>query len=134
MNHHQILKGVGIEPLTYPYYDPATIGLAFDKYLDTLKSAPPRSILLLHACAHNPTGVDPTREQWLQIADVVQERAHYVFFDSAYQGFASGDLDADAWAVREFVKRGIPLLICQVCARRDSTFGKGGEICPSVTL
>lgn len=124
VNHHQILKGVGIEPLTYPYYDPATIGLAFDKYLDTLKSAPPRSILLLHACAHNPTGVDPTREQWLQIADVVQEQAHYVFFDSAYQGFASGDLDADAWAVREFVKRGIPLLICQSFAKNAGLYGE----------
>jgi len=114
VNHFQILSGVGIKPVTYPYYDPKTIGLAFDKYLATLKSAPPRSVFVLHACAHNPTGVDPTREQWLEIADVVLERKHYVFFDCAYQGFASGDLDADAWAIREFVNRGIPLLICQV--------------------
>lgn len=68
--------------------------------------------------------MDPTREQWLQIADVVQEQAHYVFFDSAYQGFASGDLDADAWAVREFVKRGIPLLICQSFAKNAGLYGE----------
>ena len=115
VNHFQIFRGVGIELKTYPYYDPATIGLGFDKYLEFIKSAAPRTVFVLHACAHNPTGVDPTREQWSQIADVISERGHYVFFDSAYQGFASGDLDADAWAVREFVKRGIPLLICQVC-------------------
>ncbi|EPT06097.1 hypothetical protein FOMPIDRAFT_1021172 [Fomitopsis schrenkii] len=124
VNHFQIFRGVGIELKTYPYYDPATIGLAFDKYLAFLKSAEPRTVFLIHACAHNPTGVDPTREQWAQIADVISERGHYVFFDSAYQGFASGDLDADAWAVREFVKRGIPLLICQSFAKNAGLYGE----------
>ena len=109
-----VFKNVQVEPVTYPYYDPQTIGLAFQPYIETLKSAPPRSVFLLHACAHNPTGVDPTREQWGQIADIVLEKGHYAFFDCAYQGFASGDLDRDAWAVREFVKRGVPLLVCQV--------------------
>lgn len=117
VNHVQIFKGVGIAPLTYPYYDPTTIGLAFGPYLDTLKTAPPRSVFLMHACAHNPTGVDPSKEQWGEIADVVLARGHFVFFDCAYQGFASGDLDADAWAVREFVRRRVPLLVCQVRAR-----------------
>ena len=70
--------------------------------------------MLLHACAHNPTGVDPTRAQWGQICDVILQKGHYAFFDCAYQGFASGDLDNDAWAVREFVRRGVPLLVCQV--------------------
>ena len=71
-------------------------------------------VVLLHACAHNPTGVDPTREQWGKICDVFLEKRHYAFFDCAYQGFASGDLDNDAWAVREFVRREVPLLVCQV--------------------
>ena len=114
VNHFAIFRNVGIEPETYPYYDPATIGLAYEPFLDTLRTLPERAVVLLHACAHNPTGVDPTREQWSQIADVILAKGHYVFFDCAYQGFASGDLDNDAWAVREFVRRKVPLLVCQV--------------------
>ncbi|PCH38125.1 aspartate aminotransferase [Wolfiporia cocos MD-104 SS10] len=124
INHFQIMRGVGITPITYPYYDPATIGLAFGAYLATIRAAPPGSVFVLHACAHNPTGVDPTRAQWTQICELVLERKHYVFFDSAYQGFASGDLDADAWAVREFVKRGVPLLICQSFAKNAGLYGE----------
>lgn len=120
VNHHQIFPLVGIPVSTYPYYDPQTIGLAFDKFLATLEAAPTRSVFLLHACAHNPTGVDPTREQWSQIADVFIAKGHFAFFDSAYQGFASGDLDNDAWAVREFVRREVPLLVCQVRVRAAS--------------
>lgn len=113
-NHFAIFRNVDIEPLEYPYYDPQTIGLAFNPLLETLQSLPPRSVILLHACAHNPTGVDPTQEQWGQICDIFLQKGHYAFFDCAYQGFASGDLDRDAWAVREFVRREVPLLVCQV--------------------
>lgn len=77
--------------------------------------------MLLHACAHNPTGVDPTRAQWSEICDVILKKGHYAFFDCAYQGFASGDLDNDAWAVREFVRRNVPLLVCQVRLLRSAT-------------
>lgn len=83
----------------------------------SMKTAPERSVFLLHACAHNPTGVDPTREQWGTIADVMLEKGHYAFFDCAYQGFASGNLDNDAWAVREFENRNVPMLVCQVSLR-----------------
>jgi aspartate aminotransferase len=113
-NHHAIFKNVGIEPVEYPYYDPKTIGLDFEGFIDSLRAAPERSAFLLHACAHNPTGVDPTEEQWKVIAQVILEKKHYAFFDCAYQGFASGDLDKDAWAVRYFVELGVPLLVCQV--------------------
>lgn len=114
VNHFAIFRNVGIEPVEYPYYDPKTIGLDYDGFIGALREAPTRSVFLLHACAHNPTGVDPTQEQWEAIADVMLERKHYAFFDCAYQGFASGDLDKDAWAVRRFVDRGVPLLVCQV--------------------
>ena len=114
VNHHAIFKNVGIEPVSYPYYNPKTVSLDFDGLMGSLRSARPRSVFLLHACAHNPTGIDPTGEQWKTIADVVMEKKHYVFFDCAYQGFASGDLDRDADAVRYFVERGIPMLVCQV--------------------
>jgi len=98
-NHHAIFRNVGIEPVDYPYYDPKTIGLDFEGLLTALQNAPERSPFLLHACAHNPTGVDPTPEQWEKIADLFIQKKHFAFFDCAYQGFASGDLDKDASAV-----------------------------------
>jgi len=123
-NHFAVLRNVGIEPRTYEYYDPKTIGLACDEFLATLASVPDRSVFLLHACAHNPTGVDPSREQWTQVADVMLRKGHYAFFDCAYQGFASGDLDRDAWAVRDFVKRGVPTLVCQSFAKNAGLYGE----------
>ncbi|OCB84252.1 aspartate aminotransferase [Sanghuangporus baumii] len=123
-NHKAILKNVGIEPVDYPYYDPKTIGLDFSGLLNSLSSAPERSVFLLHACAHNPTGVDPTNEQWEKIADVMLQKGHYAFFDCAYQGFASGDLDRDASAVRHFEQRGVPLLVCQSFAKNAGLYGE----------
>ncbi|KAI9446417.1 aspartate amino-transferase [Lactarius indigo] len=123
-NHFAIFNNVGIKPLLYPYYDPKTIGLDFTGFLATLQSAPERSVFLLHACAHNPTGVDPTEEQWKTIADVVVAKQHYAFFDTAYQGFASGDLERDATAVRYFVSRGVPLLVCQSFAKNAGLYGE----------
>ncbi|KIK08729.1 hypothetical protein K443DRAFT_672252 [Laccaria amethystina LaAM-08-1] len=123
-NHHAIFKNVGIEPVEYPYYDPKTIGLDFEGFIDSLRAAPERSAFLLHACAHNPTGVDPTEEQWKVIAQVILEKKHYAFFDCAYQGFASGDLDKDAWAVRYFVELGVPLLVCQSFAKNAGLYGE----------
>ncbi|CEQ42206.1 SPOSA6832_03994, partial [Sporobolomyces salmonicolor] len=123
-NHKSIFASVGLTTVDYPYYDPATIGLALPKYLDFLRSAPNQSVFLLHACAHNPTGVDPTRDEWKEIAEIFQEKGHFAFFDCAYQGFASGDLDNDAWAVRHFVSSGIPLLVCQSYAKNAGLYGE----------
>ncbi|KAF7966080.1 hypothetical protein HWV62_40188 [Athelia sp. TMB] len=123
-NHHAIFKNVDIEPVNYPYYDPKTISLDHTGLIDSLKNAPERSVFLLHACAHNPTGVDPTPAQWEAIADAVIEKKHYAFFDCAYQGFASGDLDRDAQAVRYFIERGVPLLVCQSFAKNAGLYGE----------
>lgn len=123
-NHFQILKNVGIEPVDYPYYDPKTIGLDFTGFINALQTAPGRSVFLLHACAHNPTGVDPTREQWKVVADVMIAKKHYAFFDCAYQGFATGNLDEDAWVVRHFVERGVPMLVCQSFAKNAGLYGE----------
>lgn len=82
-----------------------------------LQNAPEGSIVLLHACAHNPTGVDPTQEQWKEISNVVKEKGHFPFFDMAYQGFASGDIDRDAFAVRHFVSEGHQIALCQSFAK-----------------
>ncbi|KAJ7273604.1 aspartate amino-transferase [Mycena haematopus] len=123
-NHHAIFKNVGIEPVEYPYYDPKTIGLDFAGFVGALKAAPERSVFLLHACAHNPTGVDPTPEQWGAIADAMLAKKHYAFIDCAYQGFASGDLDKDAWAVRFFVEKGVAMLVCQSFAKNAGLYGE----------
>ncbi|KAG8795351.1 Aspartate aminotransferase, cytoplasmic, partial [Serendipita sp. 405] len=123
-NHHAIFRNVGIEPIDYAYYDPKTIGLDFEGFLNALRSAPASSPFLLHACAHNPTGVDPTTEQWEKIADLFLEKKHFAFFDCAYQGFASGDLDRDASAVRYFEQRGVPMLVCQSFAKNAGLYGE----------
>lgn len=123
-NHQAIFRNVGIEPVDYPYYDPKTIGLDLGGFMNALKTAPERSVFLLHACAHNPTGVDPTQEEWKVIADAIVEGQHYAFFDCAYQGFASGDLDNDAFAVRYFVSRGVPMLVCQSFAKNAGLYGE----------
>ncbi|BGP14423.1 hypothetical protein JCM10213_004546 [Rhodosporidiobolus nylandii] len=123
-NHKSIFSSTGLTPVDYPYYDPKTIGLALGSFLDFLRNAPEQSVFLLHACAHNPTGVDPTREQWKEIAEIFKQKKHFAFFDCAYQGFASGDLDNDAWAVRHFVSEQIPLLVCQSYAKNAGLYGE----------
>ena len=95
----------------YRYYDPKTIGLDINGLLEDLKAAENGSVVLFHACAHNPTGVDPSRDQWIEIAEVVKERDLLPFFDAAYLGFASGDYGYDAFSIRHFVEQGIPLFL-----------------------
>jgi len=98
-NHRSMFEGAGLAVHTYPYYDPATGGLAFEAMLATLRKLPPRSIVLLHACCHNPTGVDLTRAQWDALIPVLAERRVIPYLDLAYQGFGDG-IEADAYAVR----------------------------------
>lgn len=112
-NHKNILNDAGVPWSEYRYFDPKTVGLDFDGMIADIKNAPMGSIILLHGCAHNPTGIDPTPEQWDIIADVIQEKCHLAFFDVAYQGFASGSLDDDASSVRRFAARGMELFVSQ---------------------
>eukprot|EP01027_Heterolobosea_sp_BB2_P010697 GEZU01015676.1.p1 GENE.GEZU01015676.1~~GEZU01015676.1.p1 ORF type:complete len:242 (+),score=75.99 GEZU01015676.1:449-1174(+) len=92
--------------------------------LADISTAPPRSVVLLHLCAHNPTGVDPTPEQWAKIADVMEQRNLIPFFDSAYQGFASGDLAKDAYAARYFESRGFEFIVAQSYAKNFGLYGE----------
>lgn len=92
--------------------------------ISALQSAQEGSIVLLHACAHNPTGVDPTQEQWKKIAEVMKARKLFPFFDCAYQGFASGNLSQDGWAIRYFVEQGFELLIAQSYAKNFGLYGE----------
>ncbi|XWS72725.1 hypothetical protein CRYUN_Cryun02cG0065000 [Craigia yunnanensis] len=112
-NHKNIFNDAGVPWSEYRYYDPKTVGLDFEGMIADIKAASDGSFILLHGCAHNPTGIDPTPEQWGIIADVIQEKNHIPFFDIAYQGFASGSLDADAASVRMFVARGMEVIAAQ---------------------
>lgn len=118
-NHGKVLAdaGYGSALESYRYYDPKTCGLDFEGFVADLKAMPEGSIVLLHACAHNPTGVDPTHAQWEEVQAIMAERKLFPWFDSAYQGFASGDPDADAWAVRMFASKGMEMLVCQSFAK-----------------
>lgn len=123
-NHPQIFSNVHLKTQGYPYYKPSTRGLDFDGFTDALRAADEGSVVLLHACAHNPTGVDPTREQWKQIAEIMKTRGLFPFFDTAYQGFASGDLANDAWAIRYFVEQGFETCIAQSFSKNLGLYGE----------
>ncbi|ORX70725.1 glutamate oxaloacetate transaminase-like protein 2 [Linderina pennispora] len=118
-NHAAIFRDCGMKVGKYTYFDPSTNGLNLSGMLEDLKALPKGSAVLLHACAHNPTG------QWAQIQQVVEEREHLAFFDMAYQGFASGDADRDAAALRTFVSSGkVPVVLSQSFAKNMGLYGE----------
>ncbi|TVU35034.1 hypothetical protein EJB05_16900 [Eragrostis curvula] len=124
-NHPKVFTLAGLKDVRYyRYYDPATRGLDFKGLLEDLGSAPNGAIVLIHACAHNPTGVDPTLDQWEQIRQLMRSKSLLPFFDSAYQGFASGSLDKDAQSVRMFVADGGELLMAQSYAKNMGMYGE----------
>ncbi|XP_027068095.2 aspartate aminotransferase, cytoplasmic [Coffea eugenioides] len=123
-NHPKVFTIAGLSVKTYRYYSPETRGLDFQGLLDDLNAAPSGAIVLLHACAHNPTGVDPTPEQWEQIRQLMRSKGLLPFFDSAYQGFASGSLDEDAQSVRMFVSDGGECLVAQSYAKNMGMYGE----------
>jgi len=123
-NHKFMLQTVGIACKQYRYYDNATNSLDFRGLCEDLRAAPEKSVILLHACAHNPTGLDPSIEQWKEIAQLMKEKNHITFFDCAYQGFASGDLNKDATSVRLFAEQGLELFVCQSFAKNMGLYGE----------
>jgi aspartate/tyrosine/aromatic aminotransferase len=110
-NHPAIFAAAGVKTGILPYFDAATNGLAFDAFLTALKKLPAGDAVLLHGCCHNPTGIDPTVEQWRQIAAVLAERKVLPVLDFAYQGFGVG-VDEDAAGLREFCTPGAELIVC----------------------
>lgn len=131
-NHHKVFVNSGFtDPHKYRYWDPISRGVDFDGMVADISAAPEGSVIILHACAHNPTGCDPTEEQWRRLADVFEEKKLFPFFDSAYQGFASGDPNKDAFAVRYFVSRGFELLCAQSFAKN---FGLYNERIGNLTI
>jgi aromatic-amino-acid transaminase len=122
-NHRALFEGAGFTVNTYPYYDPATRGLDFAGMIAGLEGLAPGSIVVLHACCHNPTGVDPTPAQWMRIVDVVRTRGLVPFLDLAYQGFGDG-LDADGAVVRSFAATPGPLLVTSSFSKSFSLYGE----------
>lgn len=123
-NHHNIWRDARVSQKTYHYYHPETRGLHFSAMMDDIKNAPSGSFFLLHACAHNPTGVDPTEEQWREISQLMKAKGHFPFFDMAYQGFASGDPEKDAKSIRIFLEDGHFIGISQSYAKNMGLYGQ----------
>ena len=123
-NHNQVFKSAGVDVRQYRYFDKKTKGLDISGMIADLDAAQPGSCVLLHTCAHNPTGVDPTDAQWQQIADVCKRRQLYPFFDTAYQGFTSGSLDKDAYGLRLFLSQGFEMVIAQSFAKIMGLYGE----------
>jgi aspartate aminotransferase len=123
-NHIPIMQLSGLNVKRYRYLNSETNSLDFDGLLDDISSAPRGSIFLFHACAHNPTGVDPTADQWRKLSKAVLVKDHHVLMDCAYQGFTSGDPEVDAFSIRTFLADGHSLLLAQSFAKNFGLYGE----------
>ncbi|PZC81213.1 aspartate aminotransferase, mitochondrial [Helicoverpa armigera] len=123
-NHPQICNTLKLPHKKYRYYDPKTHGFNLQGACEDICSMPEGSIILLHACAHNPTGVDPKKEEWQTLSKIIKEKKLLPFFDMAYQGFATGNVDNDAYAVRLFEKEGHQLMLAQSFAKNMGLYGE----------
>ena len=128
-NHRSMFEGSGFVVNTYPYFDASTGGLRFEAMLAALRSLPSRSIVLLHACCHNPTGVDLSAAQWDALIPVLRERALLPYLDLAYQGFGDG-MDEDAYAVRALASAGLTFFVANSFSKSMSVYG---ERCGALT-
>ena len=122
-NHRALFEGAGFIVKTYPYYDAAKKEVDFAAMLGALQGAPAGTIVVLHACCHNPTGYDISAAQWSQVIDTVRARDLVPFLDIAYQGFAEG-IDADGAAVRAFAATPGPLLVSSSFSKSFSLYGE----------
>jgi aromatic-amino-acid transaminase len=122
-NHRALFESAGFTVNTYPYYDPSSRGVDFAGMVATLRALPPASMVVLHACCHNPTGVDLTAEQWTAVIETVVSRGLIPFVDIAYQGFGEG-IDADGEVVRRFAQAGGPVFVSNSFSKSFSLYGE----------
>ena len=122
-NHRAMFEGAGKVVNLYPYYDAASGGLRFDAMCDALRQLPARSVVLLHACCHNPTGVDLSRAQWQQLIPLIAERQLLPYLDLAYQGYGDGIAD-DAYAARALADAKLPFFIANSFSKSMSVYGE----------
>jgi aromatic-amino-acid transaminase len=122
-NHRALFEYAGFEVLNYPYYDAATHGVKFDAMIEAFNSYPAGTVVVLHACCHNPTGVDLSPAQWQQVVETVKARSLVPFLDIAYQGFGE-NIDADAAAVRLFAKTDLNVFVSSSFSKSFSLYGE----------
>ncbi len=122
-NHRALFTNAGFEVGSYPYYDAQRRGIAFDAMLGALNAAAPGTVVVLHACCHNPTGYDLTPEQWRQVVGAVQARGLVPFLDMAYQGFGDG-IAEDGAVVGLFVESGMDFLVSTSFSKSFSLYGE----------
>jgi len=122
-NHRALFESAGFTVNNYTYYDPATHGVNFEGMLASLRAMPRGSIVVLHACCHNPTGADLTQDQWTQVISAVVDNGLVPFLDMAYQGFGAG-IAEDGAVVRRFAETGIPLLVSNSFSKSFSLYGE----------
>lgn len=129
-NHHAIFEAAGHPVHMYPYYDKETGGLCLDSMLASMRQVAPRDIVLLHACCHNPTGVDLQDSHWEEVADALRERGAIAFVDMAYQGFGKG-LTQDSFGIQTLIRAGVP---CLVASSLSKNFALYGERCGALSI
>ncbi len=122
-NHIAIFAGAGFTVHSYPYFDATTGGVNVEAMLECFNQLPPRSIVLLHPCCHNPTGADLTTAQWDRVIEVLKARELIAFLDIAYQGFGGG-LEADAYLIRAIAEAGLPALVSNSFSKIFSLYGE----------
>jgi aromatic-amino-acid transaminase len=122
-NHIAIFNGAGIQSNFYPYFDASTNGINIKAMLDTLRTLPAKSIVLLHPCCHNPTGADLTPAEWDQVIAVLKQNDLIPFLDIAYQGFAQG-LEQDAYAIRALDQTGMSFIVSNSFSKIFSLYGE----------
>jgi aromatic-amino-acid transaminase len=122
-NHRAIFEAAGFEVVTYPYYDPESHGVRFDAMVAALESAPAGDVVVLHACCHNPTGVDLDATQWARVVEACGKAGVVPFLDMAYQGFGDG-IEQDATALRLFAASGQNLLVASSFSKNFSLYGE----------
>ena len=133
-NHRAMFEGAGIPVHTYPYYDSDSGGVKFDAMCATLATLPRGAIVLLHACCHNPTGVDLTHAQWDRLVPLLAERGLLPYVDLAYQGYGDG-IEADAHAVRLMASQGLTFIVANSFSKSMSVYGERAGalsiVCPN---
>jgi aromatic-amino-acid transaminase len=122
-NHRALFEAAGFTVNAYPYYNPQTHGAKFDELLACLQGLTANDIVVLHACCHNPTGVDLADDQWARIVEVVRARGLIAFLDCAYQGFGDG-IEADATALRRFADSGLSFFVSSSFSKSFSLYGE----------
>lgn len=122
-NHKPLFTRAGFEIEYYPYYSHRKHSLKFEEFKKSLKKMPERALVLLHACCHNPTGMDLSPDQWREVSDIMKEQALIPYFDCAYQGFGDS-LDEDAFAIRHFAEEGHEMLLAYSCSKNFGLYNE----------